>query len=69
MTHQNIHFFISVNGNWGKWSGYGVCSKTCGGGTRSRSRRCDSPAPAHGGNKCSGLGKQTASCNVQHCPG
>uniref|UniRef100_A0A7M5TX24 Hemicentin-1 n=1 Tax=Clytia hemisphaerica TaxID=252671 RepID=A0A7M5TX24_9CNID len=56
-----------VNGNWGKWSGFGVCSKKCGGGTKSRSRRCNNSSPAHGGRKCSGSSTQSAQCNTQHC--
>ena len=67
--HFSMSSFLSVHGNWGKWSGFGVCSKTCGGGTKSRSRKCNNPSPAHGGRKCSGSSTQSAQCNTQHCPG
>ena len=40
---------ISVNGRWSKWGAFTVCTKTCGGGTRKRERRCNNPEPKNGG--------------------
>jgi len=66
-----------VNGNWGKWTDFGTCSVTCGGGRHSRTRTCNDPSSAHGGLDCllsdaSGLrGKEetnTKSCNDRGCP-
>ncbi|XP_063674439.1 coadhesin-like [Bolinopsis microptera] len=57
-----------VNGGWsapGEWS---ACSATCGGGTQSRSKICNSPAPANGGADCSGETSETQSCNENVCP-
>ncbi|XP_066920815.1 SCO-spondin-like isoform X2 [Clytia hemisphaerica] len=57
-----------VDGNWGAFSPYGKCSKECGLGKQERSRKCDSPAPAHGGEKCIGEDSQTRECKVKECP-
>ncbi|OPJ90551.1 A disintegrin and metalloproteinase with thrombospondin motifs 6 isoform F [Patagioenas fasciata monilis] len=34
----------SIDGDWGPWSIWGECSRTCGGGVSSSIRHCDSPA-------------------------
>ena len=49
----------------GGWSDFGACSKSCGGGTETRT--CSNPAPANGGKDCVGDG--TKVCNTQGCPG
>ena len=49
----------------GGWSDYGACSKSCGGGTQSRT--CSNPAPENGGKAC--VGHATQLCNTQACPG
>ena len=50
-----------INGGYTAWS---ACSATCGGGTQTRT--CTNPAPAHGGQPCSGPSSQT--CGFQACP-
>ncbi|XP_076472749.1 uncharacterized protein LOC143302101 isoform X14 [Babylonia areolata] len=57
-----------VDGNWGSWGPYGLCSVTCGEGTKSRTRECDNPAPQHGGNTCYGPGTDSVQCNTAACP-
>ena len=46
-------------GNWGRW---GVCSATCGGGTRSRSRVCQ------GVGSCDGPATESQPCRTGRCP-
>ncbi|XP_060063054.1 uncharacterized protein LOC132543556 [Ylistrum balloti] len=57
-----------IDGAWGSWSAYGTCTKTCGTGVYSRSRICDSPLPANGGNPCSGPSSEFSDCNTNACP-
>jgi hypothetical protein len=57
----------AINGNWGAWGAWGTCSVTCGGGSQSRSRACDNPAPQNGGAFCSGNSAETQSCNTAAC--
>merc|ERR1711881_269332 len=47
---------------------YGACSKTCGDGTKTRTRTCSNPAPAHGGDDCTGNAADSDSCNEKKCP-
>ena len=64
-----ISLFCAVNGNWGAFGPYGACSKSCGGGTQTRHRACNNPAPAHGGRACPGSSSNFRACNTHHCPG
>ena len=70
MFYEAKKFVIFVvNGKYGVWSSYNSCSKSCGGGSQKRTRKCDSPAPAFGGANCDGPKEQSQSCNTQNCPG
>ena len=66
---RSIKPIFTVHGEWGDWSSWATCSVTCGGGRKSRSRNCDSPAPAHGGNNCTGHETEGIDCNGEACPG
>ena len=57
-----------VDGGWSSWT-YGPCSKTCGGGTQTLTRKCDNPAHDCGGMECSGLAITQNTCNDHCCPG
>lgn len=56
------------HGGWGAWSAFGDCSRSCGGGVRFRTRRCDNPPPLHGGEKCVGSREEFAICQSKPCP-
>uniref|UniRef100_A0AAQ5ZU41 ADAM metallopeptidase with thrombospondin type 1 motif, 14 n=1 Tax=Amphiprion ocellaris TaxID=80972 RepID=A0AAQ5ZU41_AMPOC len=57
------------DGSWGSWSKFGSCSRTCGGGVRSRSRQCNNPPPAYGGRDCPGSAFDYQMCNTEECAG
>ncbi|XP_057291700.1 hemicentin-1-like [Hydractinia symbiolongicarpus] len=56
-----------VNGKFGEWSSYGPCSAKCGGGSQTRTRECDSPAPAGTGKKCVGPTTESRECGKGDC--
>ncbi|XP_052788091.1 hemicentin-1-like [Mya arenaria] len=56
-----------VSGAWGMWQSWASCSKSCGDGSRSRRRLCDSPRPQFGGEDCQDEGVQMETCNLRTC--
>ncbi|XP_028249215.1 semaphorin-5B isoform X3 [Parambassis ranga] len=58
-----------VKGAWSCWSSWSQCSVGCGGGHYQRTRSCNSPAPANGGDICIGLHTEEALCNTHTCDG
>ena len=52
---------------WNTWSSWELCSRTCGGGNKTRSRTQN--GPFYGGQECSGSSNSTTSCNTDDCPG
>ena len=69
MIHDTYFTLFKVDGKWGSWSPWSNCSKTCGEGRISRTRECDSPAPAHGGETCPGIEIEDKICNNGPCKG
>ncbi|XP_037547026.1 A disintegrin and metalloproteinase with thrombospondin motifs 14 [Nematolebias whitei] len=57
------------DGSWSAWSKFGSCSRTCGGGVRSRSRQCNNPPPAYDGRDCPGSAFDYQMCNTEECAG
>lgn len=55
------------DGKWGEWSEWTECTKTCGGGTGVRRRRCDSPKPNMSGRPCAGPAVAVGKCNEHEC--
>eukprot|EP00397_Hematodinium_sp_SG-2012_P043434 GEMP01048277.1.p1 GENE.GEMP01048277.1~~GEMP01048277.1.p1 ORF type:complete len:321 (+),score=23.18 GEMP01048277.1:76-1038(+) len=66
-SYSFYEVYDAVNGGWSSWGAYGACSKTCGGGTKRRTRECTNPAPSNGGSDCSGSGTENRSCNTEAC--
>ena len=65
-------FLLLVDGGWSLWSEWSTCLVTCGGGHQRRTRQCNNPTPAHGGDECTTDGSsstETQQCQVNHCPG
>ena len=59
-----------IDGDFGEWEAWGQCSHTCGESFRSRTRKCDNPAPQNGGQGCNvRWSTQNIRCNVTNCPG
>ena len=64
---MSVLFLFAVDGNWSQWTAWGSCTEACGGGIASRTRACDDPASANGGNDCVGAPMETQSCNTDAC--
>ncbi|XP_052773864.1 coadhesin-like [Mya arenaria] len=58
-----------VNGGWGVWLPFSACSHTCGTGSKSRWRYCNSPRPSNGGTFCQGSSTDIQSCHEATCTG
>ncbi|CAL4063966.1 unnamed protein product, partial [Meganyctiphanes norvegica] len=56
------------HGDWGPWSSWGPCSRTCGTGVSFRIRKCDDPPPLWGGRQCSGKREEWRICGTAECP-
>ena len=64
-----ISQYVVVNGGWSSWLEWSECSVSCEGGTKTRDRTCDNPAPDTGGAPCAGSNTETTNCNNKACPG
>ena len=64
-----FNIMIEVDGDWSVWSVWSSCSVSCANGSRSRDRKCDNPAPVHGGLDCFGSGNESETCQELPCPG
>lgn len=56
-----------VDGGWGEWAPWSECTVECDGGSMTRSRLCNDPAPVDGGDDCEGDADETADCNIFSC--
>ncbi|KAI0228940.1 Hemicentin-1, partial [Lamellibrachia satsuma] len=60
--------YCTVDGQWGAWGSFSECPVTCGDGSRTRGRQCDSPAPQNGGRPCAGDATHQVACSLDPCP-
>ena len=65
MNVYQIKQINPVDGGWSDWHDWSECSQSCGGGTETRWRLCDSPAQAHGGRECDGDHSQERQCKCK----
>ncbi|XP_066299152.1 angiopoietin-1 receptor-like [Branchiostoma lanceolatum] len=64
-----IRTAVPVHGGWSDWDDWSPCSVSCGNGTRTRTRTCDNPSPAFGGQDCEGRNQHVEPCPDQLvCP-
>ena len=55
---------LPIFSDWSDWSDYGSCDKPCGGGRKSRQRRCEPDGYGCG----DGPTQDYADCNTNICP-
>ena len=65
---RDIAVYDVADYDWETWGEWSACNATCGGGQRSRSRRCvDGVSGSQDQSQCTGNGEQTESCNTHAC--
>ena len=67
IIHYMMHNIASVDCKWGAWRDPGACSKSCGGGTRSKIRV--KLVEEKNGGQCIGKSIAFELCNMNSCPG
>ncbi|XP_052105775.1 SCO-spondin-like [Mytilus californianus] len=56
-----------IDGNWSDWSTWGICTVSCGDGSKTRDRTCTNPIPQNGGLDCTGNETDIGFCNYSSC--
>ncbi|CAC5418366.1 Adhesion G protein-coupled receptor B2,Coadhesin,Thrombospondin-1,Adhesion G protein-coupled receptor B1,Mucin-like protein,Hemicentin-1,Adhesion G protein-coupled receptor B3,Thrombospondin-2 [Mytilus coruscus] len=56
-----------IDGNWSDWSTWGICTVSCGDGSKTRDRTCTNPIPQNGGLDCTGNETDVGFCNYSSC--
>ncbi|XP_068558937.1 A disintegrin and metalloproteinase with thrombospondin motifs 13 isoform X2 [Cebidichthys violaceus] len=67
VSSDELSSSVVVHGSWSNWSEFSPCSRTCGGGVTHRTRKCNNPRPAFGGNDCEGSDIEAELCHQQPC--
>ncbi|XP_052285147.1 SCO-spondin-like isoform X5 [Dreissena polymorpha] len=58
----------AVDARWSTWSAFTTCSKTCGGGQRTKTRQCILNQNVQPERNCTGLSFISEECNTNVCP-
>ena len=66
MTTVTLPNPVEFSIQWGAWSAWAGCSRSCGTGRRVRIRSCVSTTS--GSCEGVGMGEETQDCNTQKCP-
>lgn len=63
-------FPCPIDGRYTSWSYFSTCDKSCGNGSKFRTRNCSNPSPQYGGRNCSKFGPpiEMVPCFLRHCP-
>ncbi|KAK6470919.1 A disintegrin and metalloproteinase with thrombospondin motifs 13-like [Huso huso] len=67
VSPSQLKSLVVVHGAWSSWSELSLCSRSCGGGVKSRRRQCNNPRPAFGGQQCQGQDLEAELCSRQAC--
>lgn len=59
----------AISGEWGPWTEWSLCTRSCGGGVASSYRICNNPKPANGGRYCIGDRIRHRMCHTKPCQG
>ena len=55
--------------SWNEWSDWSPCNKSCGGGSRKRSRECVAESVFKNSTECNGENKDVEICKTHPCRG
>ncbi|OWF46785.1 uncharacterized protein LOC110455207 [Mizuhopecten yessoensis] len=64
----NATLYCARDGVWSTWQAWTYCSVTCGGGTRTRRRTCDTPTTVSPGLYCPDSPDDSKACMTEPCP-
>ena len=69
IIHHFLFISVNVDGGWGSWSEWNICSTQCGTGVRTRLRFCNSPPRQNDGAACVGPQTLHEICEATNCDG
>ena len=67
IKYKTSNYIAQVNCTWGPYGEWSDCTKSCGGGFRTRLRDVQQ-LPQNGGLECTGASTDLSVCNEHECP-